>query len=91
MVAACRPCARAARGDGVTPRRAQLVRFTFDRVNPDNVSSMLQDVTAKRPTEIGYLNEWLAQRGEQLGVRTPVNAHLARLIRSKEACYDFTA
>ena len=75
-----------------THRRAraapQLVRFTFERVNPDNRSSMLQDVTAKRATEIGYLNEWLAKRGQQLGVPTPVNAHLARLIRAKEACYS---
>jgi len=46
-----------------------------------NVSSMLADVQAARPTEVDYLNGWVARRGAALGVPTPVNAALADLVR----------
>jgi 2-dehydropantoate 2-reductase len=45
-----------------------------------NRSSMLQDVLAGRPTEIMALNGQVVQRGQPLGVPTPVNALLTRLV-----------
>ncbi len=47
-----------------------------------NLSSMLQDVLAGRETEIAALNGEVAARGARLGVPTPVNALLTRLIQA---------
>ncbi len=47
-----------------------------------NRSSMLQDVLAGRPTEIEALNGQVAARGRDLGVDTPVNDLLTRLLRA---------
>jgi 2-dehydropantoate 2-reductase len=49
-----------------------------------NRSSMLQDVTAGRRTEIEALNAQVAARGESHGVPTPVNRLLTKLIRALE-------
>jgi 2-dehydropantoate 2-reductase len=47
-----------------------------------NRSSMLQDVLAGRPTEIDALNAQVSRRGQALGVATPVNDLLTRLLRA---------
>ena len=47
-----------------------------------NRSSMLQDVLAGRPTEIEALNGQVSARGAALGVPTPVNDLLTRLLRA---------
>ncbi|MFI5354443.1 MAG: ketopantoate reductase family protein [Desulfobaccales bacterium] len=47
-----------------------------------NRSSMLQDVLAGRSTEIDALNGQVAARGRALGVATPVNELLTRLLRA---------
>lgn len=47
--------------------------------------SMLQDLQRGRPTEIDFLNGAVASRGAALGIPTPVNATLARLIRFRES------
>jgi 2-dehydropantoate 2-reductase len=49
---------------------------------------MLQDIEAGRKTEIEALNAQVAARGEVLGVPTPVNLLLTRLIRALEAVTD---
>jgi len=80
-------CAKS--GDvNIPPTAEELVEFTLNHVNSSNRSSMLQDVTAKRPTEVAYLNGWVARRAGKLGLKAPVNAHLARLVRAVE--YDNT-
>lgn len=52
-----------------------------------NRSSMLQDVLANRLTEIEALNAQIVSRGQALGVPTPVNATLTRLIRALETSF----
>ena len=47
-----------------------------------NQSSMLQDILAGRPTEIEALNAQVAARGAALGVPTPINDCLTRLIQA---------
>lgn len=47
-------------------------------------ASMLQDVLAKRQTEVDFLNGAVAQWGEKLGVPTPLNKALWRLIKGLE-------
>jgi 2-dehydropantoate 2-reductase len=48
---------------------------------------MLQDVEAKRPTEVGALNEAVATLGVRLGIPTPLNQTMALLIRALEGTY----
>ncbi|GIQ82217.1 hypothetical protein KIPB_003315, partial [Kipferlia bialata] len=52
----------------------------------DNKVSMLQDIEAGRPTEIGTLNEAICKEGKALGVPTPLNAFASQVIRGKEVC-----
>jgi len=47
-----------------------------------NRSSMLQDMLAGRPTEIEALNAQVVARGRALGLPTPVNDLLTRLVRA---------
>lgn len=47
-----------------------------------NISSMLGDVRRNRETEIRYINGWLADTGEQLGLATPVNRMLTERVQS---------
>ena len=49
-----------------------------------NRSSMLQDILAGRPTEIGVINGAIADLAEESGIPAPVNATLARLVRVRE-------
>lgn len=50
-----------------------------------NRSSMLQDLARGRPTEIEFLNGFVAQRSASLGLAAPVNATLAALVRARAA------
>ena len=54
------------------------------RANYDHKPSMLQDVLAHRPTEIGTLNEALVAQARACGVPAPVNAAVSDLIRGIE-------
>jgi 2-dehydropantoate 2-reductase len=51
------------------------------RATAANRSSMLQDVEAGRPTEIDSINGVLIAEGARLGVPTPVNETVWRLVR----------
>lgn len=57
------------------------------KATADNVSSMLQDVRQKRPTEIGAINGALLKKAEELGIAAPVNRHLVSRVRAIEAAY----
>jgi 2-dehydropantoate 2-reductase len=50
----------------------------------DHKASMLQDVEAKRATEIDYLNGGIARFGRELGVPTPMNDAVTALIKALE-------
>jgi len=50
----------------------------------DHKPSMLQDVEARRETEIGVLNGAIVAFGERSGIETPVNAALTALIEGVE-------
>jgi 2-dehydropantoate 2-reductase len=58
------------------------------RLTATNVSSMLQDVLAKRRTEIDAINGAVARIGEEVSIPTPANAALAFLVRTIESSYD---
>ena len=50
--------------------------------------SMLEDVEARRPTEIELITGALVREGERLGVPVPLHTALYRLIKAKEASWD---
>ncbi|MFH1135504.1 MAG: 2-dehydropantoate 2-reductase [Pseudomonadota bacterium] len=52
-----------------------------------NISSMLQDVLAKRRTEIEQINGAVAAKGRDLGLPTPINQTLADLVKTVESSY----
>jgi 2-dehydropantoate 2-reductase len=47
-------------------------------------ASMLQDVLAKRPTEVDFMNGAIVREGEKVGVPTPLNRALWQLIKGLE-------
>lgn len=52
-----------------------------------NISSMLQDVRARRPTEIEAINGAVLSAARALGIAVPVNEELVRRVRSLERNY----
>jgi 2-dehydropantoate 2-reductase len=50
----------------------------------DHKASMLQDVEAKRPTEVDFLNGGIARFGPEHGVATPLNEAIWALIKGTE-------
>jgi 2-dehydropantoate 2-reductase len=50
----------------------------------DHKASMLQDVEARRPTEIDYLNGGIVRFGEKHGVPTPLNRAIWALVKALE-------
>lgn len=72
--------------------RARGVRLPYDdpgamaravvAATARNRSSMLQDLTRGRPTEVEQISGALVREGERVGVPTPVNRVLALLVRA---------
>jgi len=50
----------------------------------DHKASMLQDVEARRATEIDFLNGGIGRFGRELGVPTPLNDALTQLVKALE-------
>ena len=50
-----------------------------------NRSSMLQDIAAGRPTEVGFINGYISAEAKRLEVATPHNDALASAIAALEA------
>jgi 2-dehydropantoate 2-reductase len=53
----------------------------------DHKASMLQDVEARRLTEVDYLNGGIVRFGEQHGVVTPMNRAIHALVKGLEASW----
>jgi 2-dehydropantoate 2-reductase len=58
------------------------------RATAKNRSSMGQDVDFGKRTEIDAINGAIAGFGEELGIDTPVNLTLTRLLQIMEAARD---
>ena len=54
------------------------------RLTADNISSMLQDVRAGRPTEIDQINGAVVREAEKVGASAPLNMALAALLKARE-------
>lgn len=57
------------------------------RATAANVSSMLQDVRARRRTEVDQIQGAVVEAGREKGVPAPVNETLWRLVKTLEASY----
>ena len=56
-------------------------------VGYDHKASMLQDVEARRLTEIDYLNGGIARFGRELDVPTPFHEMITALVKGVEASW----
>ncbi len=71
-----------ARAHGVLLSEPELIERieTVACKTAENISSMLQDVRRGRATEIEYINGALVREGRRLGIATPLNLLLTRLV-----------
>ena len=85
--AAARETAALARVEGVelSDRAAERALDRVADATAGNTSSMLQDVTAGRRTEIDAINGCVADRAADAGLDAPANRTLAALVRAWEA------
>ena len=80
--------AAVARATGVTVDYDPVeVGFKVITDTAPNRSSMLQDVSVKRRTEVEFINGAIAKYGAQLGIPTPVNQTLTALISVIQQTY----
>ncbi|MDQ3265890.1 MAG: 2-dehydropantoate 2-reductase [Myxococcota bacterium] len=54
------------------------------RIDPQARSSMWEDLSRGKPTEIDFLNGEIAQRARAMGLPAPVNAAIVQLVRQAE-------
>lgn len=86
MAAAASEVAQVAAAQGIrlpytdAARRAEEV----SKATASNRSSMLQDVSRAAPTEIDAISGAVVRFGRRLGIPTPVNEFLLRLVKAKE-------
>lgn len=62
--------------------------YTAAKANYRHRPSMLQDVAARRPTEIATLNGGIVSAAEQAGVEVPLHRAIVDLIRGVERSWD---
>lgn len=55
------------------------------RAMPAQLSSTAQDMARGKPTEIDHLNGFVARRGAELGIATPINQTLHALVKLAES------
>lgn len=77
--------------------QAEHINLTPDDINkwykvlntlgPDGKTSMLQDMEAKRKTEVESFSGELIKRARKLGIKTPVNETLFKVIKTRELLF----
>ena len=61
----------------------QMIRYAANAPGKHK-ASMLQDVEARRPTEVDFMNGAIVRMGEQAGVATPLNRAVWALVKGLE-------
>lgn len=89
LQAAVREALMVADASGIEILSDDPVALTLEvcRATSDNISSMLQDVRNRRPTEIEAINGAIVTMGRQLGIPVPMNEELRRQVRELERTY----
>ncbi len=85
-------CVAVARAGGVALPDADYVQMVWDFARKIGAvyASTAQDLERGRRTEIDALNGFVARRGAELGVPTPVNQALHALVKLRERQFDRT-
>lgn len=65
------------------PGRLETIIVGAAHKTRDHVSSMLSDVRVGRQTEIEYINGWIVNRGEELGIRCLMNYMMVQMVKGK--------
>jgi len=93
MMAAALEAVEVARAAGVELPPGDLVAYAMDLIGKFGPasSSTRQDIENHRPTEIEALNGYIARRGRELGVPTPVNHTLFALVKLLEEGFQQSA
>ena len=85
LIAAVEEAAAVAAAEGIAiPADPVAITIQVCRDTAANISSMLQDVRRRRPTEIAAINGAVVAIAERLGLATPVNRELTAAIRALE-------
>jgi 2-dehydropantoate 2-reductase len=75
-------------GKAVAEAQEELIDYAARRdVAYDHKASMLQDVEARRQTEVDFLNGGIAEFGRRLGVPTPMHEAIHALVKGVEASW----
>lgn len=89
LTAAVREAEAVARAKGITVTGDPVAEtIKICRATAANISSMLQDVRKKRPTEINAINGAIVAEARNLGIPTPTNEILIRQIKELEKNYQ---
>jgi len=85
---------RSAVTEGIKIAKRKRIKLTYDdplakveavcEATSSNISSMLQDILNKKPTEIDFINGVIVRQGEELGIPVPVNSLLVDLVKTLE-------
>ncbi|OAX80818.1 hypothetical protein ACJ72_04849 [Emergomyces africanus] len=66
------------------PDRLRTLAVSVMANTAKNVSSMLQDVRLKNPTEIKYMNGYIVKKGEELGIKCALNYMVVQMVLARE-------
>ncbi|KAK6354924.1 hypothetical protein TWF696_004053 [Orbilia brochopaga] len=66
-----------------SPERLERVVIGIAKRTAVNISSMLQDVRAGKPTEVEYINGYVVNKGAELGIPCAVNFMLKEMVKGK--------
>ncbi|EEQ90826.1 2-dehydropantoate 2-reductase [Blastomyces dermatitidis ER-3] len=66
------------------PDRLRTLAVSVMANTAKNVSSMLQDVRLRNPTEIKYMNGYIVKRGEELGIKCALNYMVVQMVLARE-------
>ncbi|KAI9927980.1 hypothetical protein AWENTII_012357 [Aspergillus wentii] len=67
-----------------SPERLRRMVVQLANKTAKNSSSMLQDVQGRKVTEIEYINGYIIQRGEELGIKCAVNYMIKQMVLAKQ-------
>ncbi|MDM8532985.1 2-dehydropantoate 2-reductase [Anaerolineales bacterium HSG25] len=90
MIEAALEVAHVAKAQGIKMPYADVAQRVIEvcRATASNHSSMLQDIKRGAPTEIEAICGHVVKHGERLGIATPVNMRLLKLVQAKERGED---
>ncbi|KKZ64550.1 hypothetical protein EMCG_01429 [[Emmonsia] crescens] len=66
------------------PDRLRTLAVSVMANTAKNLSSMLQDVRLRNPTEIRYMNGYIVKRGEELGIKCALNYMVVQMVLARE-------